>query len=56
VIRRGLTRLNMRPQPRPPIPAELERTLRAELAPDVERLERLVGRDLSAWRRPPPAP
>lgn len=54
IIRRGLTRLNMRPQPRPPIPAELERRLRTELAPDVERLERLLGRDLFAWRRSPP--
>jgi hypothetical protein len=49
MIRRGLIRINMHPEPRPPIPVELERRLRAEMAPDVERLERLLRRDLSAW-------
>jgi hypothetical protein len=49
-VRRALIRLNMRPQPRPPIPADLERRLRADLAPDVERLGLLLGRELSAWQ------
>ncbi len=39
-------------QPYGPLPLELERRLRAEFLPDVEALERLSGRDLTAWKAP----
>lgn len=41
--------LNSVPQPRPPMDAELRRRLRVEFASEVDRLGRLLGRDLSEW-------
>ena len=38
-------------RPRDPIPTAIRRRLAAELRPDVDRLERLLGRDLSHWCR-----
>jgi hypothetical protein len=44
------SRLNRRPAPRSPIPAELRRKLAAEFRPDVEATGALIGRDLvSLW-------
>jgi hypothetical protein len=34
----------------PPLDAELERRIRAELLPEIEAFERMVGRDLSTWK------
>jgi Sulfotransferase domain len=34
----------------PPLEPELERRLRQRFLPEVEALERLIGRDLSAWK------
>jgi hypothetical protein len=42
--------LNSREQPRPPMDPVLRRRLTDEMRPGVDRLERLVGRDLSAWK------
>jgi GrpB-like predicted nucleotidyltransferase (UPF0157 family) len=46
--------------PRPPLSAETAGRLRELFAPDVERLGKAIGRDLSAWTRgeelAPPAP
>ena len=35
---------------RPPVPADVRAGLEDELAPEIDRLEDLLGRDLSAWR------
>jgi len=35
---------------RPQIPPDVERELKEFYRPDIERLERLIKRDLSAWR------
>lgn len=43
-------RLNSREQPRPRMDPALRRRLTDQLRPGVERLERLIGRDLSAWK------
>jgi hypothetical protein len=45
-----LTRLagaNRRPAPRPPLSSSLRQRLRTELAPEVQRLSELLGRDLT---------
>jgi hypothetical protein len=43
---------NSRSERRPPMDDALRSRLTAELAPEVEALGRLIGRDLSAWSRP----
>ena len=43
--------VNIRKQSRAPINPDLQGRLRAEFAPDVERLGKLLGRDLSHWSR-----
>jgi hypothetical protein len=47
----GLRRYNVSYEERAPMEPGLERRLRAELAPEVEHLEELLGRDLSGWIR-----
>lgn len=42
-------RLNTRTEPRPPLSPVLRRRLTQALAPEIERLGRLIGRDLTAW-------
>jgi len=49
-IGRMVRRLNRRPQHRTSISPNLARNIRVAYADDVERLESLIGRDLSAWR------
>ena len=49
VIRRAVD-LNTIKAPRTPLPEALRARLTKQLAPQVERLERLLGCDLSAWR------
>jgi sulfotransferase family protein len=44
-----LWRSNTRPAPRLPLDPRLRAKLRAEFAPEVERLGELLGRDLSHW-------
>lgn len=46
---RLMKRANIRYQARPPIDPDLRARLVGELADDVSRLGKLVGRDLSAW-------
>jgi hypothetical protein len=48
LFRRALA-LNARTAPRRPMDPELRRRLKAEFAPEVQRLGALIGRDLSAW-------
>ena len=42
--------LNTREEPRAAMPDDLRHELRVELAPEVARLEELLGRRLPAWR------
>lgn len=42
---------NTRYKPRRPMNAGLSKRLRAEFAPEVERLSKLLGRDLTHWNR-----
>lgn len=47
------TKWNMSNEPRPPMDPALRRRLEAEFAPEIERLGRLLGRDLTAlWLAP----
>lgn len=48
-LRARLLALNSRRVARPAMDPALRARLRAELRPEVERLGRLIGRDLSAW-------
>ncbi|MGH7508107.1 MAG: sulfotransferase [Gemmatimonadales bacterium] len=48
-----LWRRNIVQRPRRPMDPALRRRLQAEFAPEVERLGRLIGRDLTAWSRAP---
>lgn len=50
-IRGWLLEANSRVQPRPPLDLTLRRRLTNELRPAIERLEALIGRDLSEWKR-----
>ena len=49
-LRGAALRLNSREQPRPPMDPALRRRLTDEQRPSVERLEALIGRDLSPWK------
>jgi len=49
-LRRLLRRWNSRHAPRPPLDPALRARLVAELRPEVEALERRLGRDLFAWK------
>jgi hypothetical protein len=42
---------NARPVKRPPMPAHLRARLKKQFEPEVERLSRLLGRDLSYWSK-----
>lgn len=56
-LRTKLLNMNSEPKPRAPMDPELRRRLLDEQAPEIERLGRLIGRDLSPWleRRPEPS-
>jgi hypothetical protein len=49
LLSRGLARLNMAAAARPEMSEDVRRRLREQLAPDVERLSSLIGRDLTHW-------
>jgi|SRR5690625_605973 len=51
-VRRRLNRLNTRVQAKPAMDAELARWLRRQYAPDIERLESLLGREFEHWKVP----
>jgi hypothetical protein len=55
-LRSRLLSLNSERVARPPMDAALRQRLRAELTPEVERLGRLIGRDLSGWTHADAAP
>ena len=42
--------LNTRPEKRPAMTESLRRGLEAEFAAEIERLEAMLGRDLSLWK------
>ncbi len=46
----ALRRWNARPTPRAPLAPEFRRLLAEEFRNEVDRLERVTGRDLSSWR------
>jgi hypothetical protein len=48
-LRRRLQGMNTRPAPRPPMDPALRMRLVEEFAPEVRRLEELLGRDLRPW-------
>ncbi|MDY6784108.1 MAG: sulfotransferase [Cyanobacteriota bacterium] len=45
----SLRHFNKNKTKRPPLDAEFEKSLKREFAPEVERLSRLIGRDLTYW-------
>lgn len=47
-----LNSLNLRPEKRSEFEPDLQRSLRREFAPEVERLSELLGRDLTHWSDP----
>jgi hypothetical protein len=49
-LRRRLKRWNTARAQRVPLSEPMRARLRAELAPEIAKLERLLGRDLSHWR------
>ena len=49
-MRTRLLNMNSQAKPRAPMDPALRRRLLDEQAPEIERLGRLIGRDLSAWR------
>ncbi len=49
-MRTRLLNMNSEPRPRAPMDPALRRRLLDEQAPEIERLGRLIGRDLSGWR------
>jgi hypothetical protein len=55
-LRTRLLEANSEVRPRQPMEAALRSRLLAEQAPEIERLGRLIGRDLSGWLAPPPQP
>ena len=46
-----LWRLNTQFKKRPSLDAELRTQLRAEFAPEIQRLSGLLGRDLTHWSK-----
>jgi hypothetical protein len=55
-IRRSLKRINFKEQPRRVLDPALRAQLTHELSDDVRQLERIIGRDLSAWTGPTAGP
>lgn len=51
-ISERIQRYEGRAKPRPPLPPDVQRALAEYFADDVRRLEELLGRDLSHWRKP----
>ena len=49
VIQNKLFQLNKQPAKRSPLDPDLQRSLRQEFTPEVERLSALLGRDLTRW-------
>jgi hypothetical protein len=52
-LRTRMLELNSEARPRPPMDAALRRRLLDEFAPEIERLGRLIERDLSPWLERP---
>jgi hypothetical protein len=51
-LRERLLLANSRSAVRPPLDQDLRQRLVQELTPEIERLETVIGRDLSAWKLP----
>jgi len=54
-MRTRMLEMNSEARPRPPMDPQLRRQLIEEFTPEIERLGRLIDRDLSAWVELPPA-
>ena len=54
-VRTRLLDMNSEAQPRAPMDPVLRRSLLDEFTPEIERLGRLIGRDLSGWLESTPA-
>jgi len=54
-VRTRLLNMNSEPRPRAPMDPSLRSQLLDEFAPEIERLGRLIGRDLAAWLEREPA-
>jgi|Deesub1362A_J573_1020465.scaffolds.fasta_scaffold01015_11 hypothetical protein len=50
-LKTAVIRLNLRTVTYPPMDRTTEKALRARYEDEIRRLERIVGRDLTAWRR-----
>ena len=48
-VRTKLLQMNSEPRARSPMDPQLRRQLLDEFEPEIERLGRLIGRDLSPW-------
>ena len=55
-MRSRMLEMNSQARPRPPMDPALRRQLLDEFRPEIERLGRLIERDLSAWLEPPAEP
>jgi hypothetical protein len=53
-LRERILLANSRSEQRPPMDAALRRRLTADLTPEVERLEALLGRELTSWKQSGP--
>lgn len=53
-LRERILLANSRSEQRPPMDAALRLRLTAELTPEIERLEALLGRELGSWKHPSP--
>ena len=53
--RTKMLELNSQAKPRPPMDPELRRQLIQEFTPEIERLGKLIDRDLLSWTQVPPA-
>jgi hypothetical protein len=49
-LRKGVKQANLRPVRYPPMNPETERNLRMRYQDEIERLECILGRDLSGWK------
>ncbi|HEY5489159.1 MAG TPA: hypothetical protein VIK00_04900, partial [Candidatus Limnocylindrales bacterium] len=52
-MRTRMLEMNSEAKPRPPMDPALRRKLIEEYTPEIERLAKLIDRDLSSWLEPP---
>ena len=52
-LKKGVTNINLRQSTYPPLDPAVEASLRLRYTDEIQRLEGILGRDLSAWMTPP---